>query len=68
MCRLIANKINVKCNPSTYTNYCKHIDIHVLLMTLDLIGCQVLNSPIRLLDVVGSLSTQQVLSGLIFGH
>lgn len=37
-------------------------------MTLDLTGCQVLNSPICLLDVADSLSTQQVLSGLTFSH
>ena len=43
--------------------------IYVLLMTLDLFGCpQALDSPICLLDVADSLSTQQVLSGLSFGH
>lgn len=42
---------------------------YVLLMTLDLVGCsQALGSPICLVDVADSLSTQQVLSGLTFGH
>ena len=40
-----------------------------ILMTLDLVGCpQAPDSPICPLDVADSLSTQQVLSGLTFGH
>ena len=42
---------------------------YVLLMTLDLVGRpQDLDGAICPLDVADSLSTQQVLSGLTFGH